>query len=351
MPTLSAAEIATLCSGVLQGEGTLVLVGANSLEDAGESEVSFVGSAAAMKSARDSRAGCLLVPRGYEAAVGRTTVEVDDPRACFARVLGVLYARPQRAAAIHPSAFIDPSAQLREGVSVGPGCVIGAGVQIGRACRIGANCVIEDEVVIGEESILYPHVTVYERVRIGARVILHSGVVLGADGFGFARVDDAYRKVPQVGSVVLEDDVEVGANSCVDRATLGNTVIGQGCKLDNLVHVGHNVKMGRHVVVAAQSGFSGGVTIGDYAVIGGQVGVADKARIDSGAIVGAKSGIVTKARVAAGEPVWGIPARPIKQHLRGLAHVGRLGEYRDELKETRRTLEELEKRVDQLFEK
>ena len=167
-------------------------------------------------------------------------------------------------------------------------------------------------------------VTLYHGVTIGERCIVHSGAVIGADGFGFEMVRGAYRKVPQVGTVRIGDDVEIGANTCIDRATLGATIIGDGTKLDNMVHIAHNCRIGRHVVIAAQTGLAGGVEIGDYAIVGGQVGVGDKARIESKAVIGSGAGILTSKIVRAGEPVWGTPARPLRQYLAQLATLSRL---------------------------
>src|SRR5262249_36222161 len=168
------------------------------------------------------------------------------------------------------------------------------------------------------------NVSIYRDVTIGDDVVLHSGCVIGADGFGFVFHNGAYEKFPQVGRVEIGNRVEIGANCCIDRAALGVTSIGDGTKLDNMVHVGHNCKIGRHVVVAAQTGFSGGVTVGDYAVIGGQVGIGDKARIESRAILGSGSGVLTSKIVHAGEVMWGTPARPLKEHLKQLAALARL---------------------------
>jgi UDP-3-O-[3-hydroxymyristoyl] glucosamine N-acyltransferase len=172
---------------------------------------------------------------------------------------------------------------------------------------------------------------------------LHSGCIIGADGFGFAFNGEYYEKFPQIGSVFIEDDVEIGANSCVDRAAFGTTRIGQGTKIDNMVHVAHNCDIGRHVVIAAQTGFSGAVKVGDYAVIGGQVGVGDKATIESRAVVGSGSGILTSKIVRAGEPVWGTPARPLRQHLEHLASVQKAPQVLKELKALKERVEKLEK--------
>jgi UDP-3-O-[3-hydroxymyristoyl] glucosamine N-acyltransferase len=186
-------------------------------------------------------------------------------------------------------------------------------------------------------------VTIYENVRIGDRAVLHSGCVLGADGFGFAFTGDHYEKFPQIGRVEIGNDVEIGANACVDRAALGATSIGDGTKLDNMVHVGHNCRIGRHVVVAAQTGFSGGVVIEDYAVIGGQVGIGDKARIESGAVLGSGCGILTSKIVRKGQVVWGTPARPLKEHLEQLANLARLPELRRQVQELRDRVLRLER--------
>src|ERR1700687_1454789 len=191
-----------------------------------------------------------------------------------------------------------------------------------------------------DDCLLHANVTIYDNVTIGNRAILHSGCVLGADGFGFVRAGDRYEKFPQIGRVKVGDDVEIGANSCVDRAALGVTVIGDGSKLDNMVHIGHNCRIGRNVVIAAQTGLSGGVVVEDDAVIGGQVGIGDKARIESGAVLGSGCGILTSKIVRKGQVVWGTPARPLKQHLEQLANLSRLPELRKELSELKKHLKE-----------
>jgi UDP-3-O-[3-hydroxymyristoyl] glucosamine N-acyltransferase len=188
-------------------------------------------------------------------------------------------------------------------------------------------------------------VTAYHGVSIGDRAVLHSGCVIGADGFGFVMADRRWEKFPQVGTVEIGDDVEIGANSCVDRAALGVTRIGEGTKLDNMVHVAHNCSIGRHVVVAAQTGFSGGVVVEDYAVIGGQVGIGDKARIESGAVLGSGCGVLTSKIVRGGQTVWGTPARPLKEYLEVLAAQARLPEMRRQLRELEQKLEDLTQRL------
>jgi UDP-3-O-[3-hydroxymyristoyl] glucosamine N-acyltransferase len=229
-------------------------------------------------------------------------------------------------------------------VHIGPHAVVGDGTRIGVATSIGAGSIVGKRVVLGEGCVLHPNVTVYDNVDIGRGAILHSGAVIGADGFGYVMEHDRWHKFPQVGRVEIGDFVEIGANSCVDRAALGVTSIGEGTKLDNLVHVAHNCRIGKHVVVAAQTGFSGGVVVEDYAVIGGQVGIGDKARIESRAVLGSGCGVLTSKIVRSGETVWGTPARPLKQHLEQLANLARLPELRRELAELKRRLAELERK-------
>jgi UDP-3-O-[3-hydroxymyristoyl] glucosamine N-acyltransferase len=220
--------------------------------------------------------------------------------------------------------------------------VIGAGSRVGSGCSIGAHVNIGRNVTIGEGCLLHANVTIYDDVSIGKGVILHAGCVIGADGFGFTMEGGRWEKFPQVGRVEIGDYVEIGANACVDRAALGVTAIGEGAKIDNMVHVGHNCRIGKHVVVAAQTGFSGGVVVEDYAVIGGQVGIGDKARIESGAVLGSGCGILTSKIVRSGQVVWGTPARPLKQYLEQLAHLARLPAIRKELSDVKQRLKKLE---------
>jgi UDP-3-O-[3-hydroxymyristoyl] glucosamine N-acyltransferase len=244
---------------------------------------------------------------------------------------------------IHPTAVVGGNVEIGALVYIGPHAVIGDGSRLGVAAAVGAGCVVGKRVSIGDGSVLNANVTVYDNVDIGRGVILHSGCVIGADGFGYVMDGGQWQKFPQVGRVEIGDFVEIGSNSCVDRAALGVTSIGEGTKLDNMVHVAHNCRIGKHVVVAAQTGFSGGVVVEDYAVIGGQVGIGDKARIESRAVLGSGCGVLTSKVVHSGETVWGTPARPLKQHLEQLANLARLPELRREMAELKRKLAELER--------
>jgi UDP-3-O-[3-hydroxymyristoyl] glucosamine N-acyltransferase len=338
MPALTVAQVAALCSGQVAGDSERLLTGANSLESAQPTDLSFVANPRAAALAPSSRAGCLLVPQTFHLSGSWSLIRAADPRAAFARALAALYPKKSPAPQIHPTAVVSPSAVISPDCFLGPYVVIGDETTIGPDCSIGAGSSIGARVTIGEQTTLHPNVTIYDGVSIGARAILHSGCVLGADGFGFSLAGDHYEKFPQVGSVEIGDDVEIGANCCIDRAALGVTRIASGAKLDNLIHIAHNCSIGKHVVVAAQAGFSGSVTIGDYAVIGGQVGIGEKAKVAAHAVVGGKSGILTAQQVGAGEPVWGIPARPLRQHLKGLANVAKLAELRNEVRELKKKL-------------
>jgi UDP-3-O-[3-hydroxymyristoyl] glucosamine N-acyltransferase len=338
----TVAAIAEVVSGAAEGDGTRIITGANTIESAGQSDLAFAAGPKTLAAAAVSRAGCLVVPLSFAPPPGTAVIHVSDPRAAFAKALELLYPRKRPPAGVHPSAVLAPSAQLGANCHVGAYASIGENARIGDDCQISAGCVLGDDVAIGSGSTIHPRVTVYDRVTIGARVIIHSGCVIGADGFGFVPAGDHYEKFPQVGVVEIGDDVEIGANCCIDRAALGVTRIGNGTKLDNLVHVAHNCSIGRHVVVVAQTGFSGSVTVGDYAVIGGQVGVGEKAKIEAKAVVGGKAGVLTAQTVHAGEPVWGIPARPLRRHLKGLAYVQKLPELNQMVRELRQRVMELD---------
>lgn len=330
-------EVAEMLGAQWEGDGELEIRRVAGVETAGPDELSFVANRKALKDAQSSAAGALIVPLDY-VNEGQTVIRVAEPRTAAAQVIQRLRPKRERTPGVHPTAILGPAVTLGVGVSVGPYVTIGAGVHIGDGTAIGAGCSIGDYVHIGQQCTLHPNVSIYYDVSIGDRVVLHSGCVLGADGFGFVMRDGAYQNFPQVGRVEIGNDVEIGANSCVDRAALGVTSIGDGTKLDNMVHVGHNCRVGKHVVIAAQSGFAGGVVIEDYAVIGGQVGIGDKARIESRAVLGSGCGVLTSKVIRSGQVVWGTPARPLKEHLQQLAALTRLPEIRREWMELKKRL-------------
>ena len=300
------------------------------LPDAGAQDLAFIGGPKYFDAGRSSAAGCIIALPSFEGTPRQTIIESPQPRAHFAQALSILYPSQPLHPGIHPLASVAPGAVVDSGAEIGAYVTVQQGARIGAHTRIGPGGFIGSNSVIGANCTLHACVCVYERVRIGDGCIIHSGAVIGADGFGFELVGSSYQKVPQVGIVSIGNDVEIGANTCIDRATLGVTEIGDGTKLDNMVHIAHNCRIGKHVVIAAQTGFAGGVIVGDYAVIGGQVGVGDKARIESKAIIGSGAGILTSKIVRAGEPVWGTPARPLRQYLAQLAVLARLAKKRGE---------------------
>jgi UDP-3-O-[3-hydroxymyristoyl] glucosamine N-acyltransferase len=325
---MTTGELAGALGLPLRGDANREIGGAAALGEAGAAELAFVSGPKYFAAGQAARAGCLIAPPEYLASDFQTVIHSPQPRAHFAQALGILYPQPALRAGIHPSASVSGDALVDSRAEIGPHVTVAAGARIGAGVRIGAGCSVGENALILRDTVLHPSVTLYSRVTVGARCIIHSGAVIGADGFGFEMSGGKYHKVPQVGTVVIGDDVEIGANTCIDRAALGATVIGDGTKLDNMVHIGHNCRVGRHVAIAAQTGLAGGVSIGDYAVVGGQVGVGDKARIEAGAVIGSGAGILTSKIVRAGEPVWGTPARPLRRYLAQLAVVARLSAKR-----------------------
>lgn len=320
-------DIAAKLEATFEGDGERRIEGVATLETAGAHQLSFVGTRRAVREAQASAAGCLLVGLDYVNSGGRTVVRVKDPRGACAQAIAWLQPPPRQRPGIHETA------------------VVGAGCEIAGDASIGAYCVLGDRVKVGTGSVLYPHVTVYRDVEIGARAVIHSGAVLGADGFGFVMRDGKYEKFPQVGRVVIGDDVEIGANSAIDRAALGVTSIGDGTKIDNMVHIGHNCRVGKHVVIVAQTGMAGGTVIEDHVVIGGQVGMGENVTVKSGAVIGSGAGILNSKVVQGGGAVyWGTPARPLREYLETLAATSRLPQLREEVELLRRRLDELEKK-------
>ncbi len=335
-------ELADWLGTTFEGNGEKEISGAAALESAGADELAFVANMRAAREAASSSAGCLIAPVEFPNPAGRTLIRSSAPRTAFARAIAYLHPAEPARAGIHRTAVVEPGADIAGDAEVGPLCFVGEGTRVGARTRLGAGCRIGRRVSIGDDCLLHANVTIYDDVDLGARVILHSGSVIGADGFGFALAGDHYEKFPQIGRVSIGDDVEIGANSTVDRAALGVTWVGEGTKLDNMVHVAHNCRIGRHVVVAAQTGFSGGVIVEDYAIIGGQVGIGDKARIESRAVLGSGCGVLTSKIVRSGQVVWGTPARPLREHLEQLASLGRLPALRKEVEDLRTRLAALE---------
>ncbi len=345
---LTGEELAALVGGrVVSGDGRKARVSrVASVEAAGHGDVTFVEDAKLFDAARASRASCLIAPPGAGVEGPACVVEAERPKLAFALAAAALRPRATRAAGVHPTAQVADGAKLGAGVHVGEYVVIEEGAELGDGALVLAGVHVGAGVRVGRGCVLHPGVVLYEGVSLGERVTLHAGVVVGADGFGYVRdAAGVYHKFPQVGTVVIEDDVEVGANTCIDRGALGETRVGRGTKIDNLVQIAHNVRIGERVVIAAQTGISGSTVIESDAVIGGQVGMGDHARVLSGAIIGSQAGVLPGKIVRPGV-WWGTPVQPLEEYKRLNALWGRLPRMREEIQELKRQLKELMSRLD-----
>lgn len=319
--------------------------GVNSLALAGPTDLCFAEHADQAEAVSASDAGAVIVPPDFPTIAGPELLRTPRPRERFFSIAERFVPRPATAG-IHPSAVVDPSAQIGEAVSIGPNAVVGADVSIGPRSVIGAGSVIEAKVSIGADCSVEANVTIQRDCEVGARCSLHSGCVIGGDGFGFVWDGSAHRKIPQLGRVVIEDEVDIGCNSCVDRATLGETRIHRGTKIDNLVQIAHNTDIGAHVILVSQSGVAGSSRLGTGTVVAGQVAISDHLEIGAGARIGGQAG-VTKD-VPAGATVFGTPARPMKQTLRELAALAQLPALLKTMKGWRAELMELKQQISEL---
>ncbi len=323
----SLKEVAEFVGGRVVGNNA-ELTGIASIQSATSGDLVFVEEGENLQLAFESGASAVIVGESAaNQAASKPLLICAHPRLAFARAAQLLCPRTASPPGIHPSAVVHPSARLGKGVNVAQRVVIGASVEIKDHSGIDAGCVIGEEVRIGHDCILYPNVTIYPGARLGDRVIVHAGAVLGSDGFGYA-CDPAtgrHEKFPQVGRLEIEDDVEIGANSTIDRGALEVTRIGRGAKIDNLVHIGHNCQIGENVVIAAQTGLSGSVVVEKNVVLGGQVGIGEHARIEEGVRLGGQSGVLpNKVFRGKGIAFWGTPARPVREYLKQLAALARL---------------------------
>ncbi|RYD34504.1 MAG: UDP-3-O-(3-hydroxymyristoyl)glucosamine N-acyltransferase [Verrucomicrobiaceae bacterium] len=331
---LTLAQLAALVRGSFpEREDCPLLTGFAALRDAGPGDFSFFGNERYLPDLRRTKASAVLVPRSFEETVeGVALVRVDNPSAAFAAV--VQRFSPSRQVfkpGIHPSAVIDPSVVADPGkVAVGPLAVIEAGVVLGEGTTIGAGCFVGEEVRMGRNCLLHPRVTVYHHCQLGDNVALHSGAVVGADGFGYEFVEGRHRKIDQVGTVQIDNDVEVGANTTIDRARFGRTWIQEGVKIDNQVQIGHNCVIGRHAILVAQAGIAGSTRVGDYAVIAAQAGVAGHLEIGPGVVVLAQAG-VTKSLLEKGQ-YMGFPAAPVAEMRRQMVQIRKTGDILRRLK-------------------
>ncbi|HET8529570.1 MAG TPA: UDP-3-O-(3-hydroxymyristoyl)glucosamine N-acyltransferase [Methylomirabilota bacterium] len=339
--SFTLGQLADALGASLLGDPGLVVTGVAPLDVAGPEQISFLTEPKYLKQAQASRAGALLVSRDVTGLAG-PLLQVDRPQQALIALLGLFHPEPSAEPGVHPTACVAREARIDPSASVGPLAVVEAEAVVGPRTHIGALSFVGRRAVLGEDVRLYPRVVVREGVRIGNRVIVHSGAVLGADGFGYAFDGRAHLKIPQVGGLRIDDDVEVGANSAIDRATLGETIVRRGTKIDNLVQIGHNCDVGEDVILVSQVGIAGSSRVGNRAMLAGQVGVADHVTIGAGAILTAKSGVPND--VPPGEVWSGIPSRPTSEQKRIWAGESQLPELIKRVRALEKRLRELEER-------
>jgi len=333
------ADLAIRLGAEAVGEGDLQIRGVRPLDTAEKEHLSFLHNQKYAGQALESNAGAILVA-DPSSLPGRNLLVCPEPYLALARALELFYPFERPQAGVHPTAVVADDVSLGDGTTIGPLAVVGPGARIGDRAIVGPGCILGSEVEIGEDCLLHPRVVVEDRCAIGDRCILHSGVVVGADGFGFATIEGIHHKVPQVGVVVLEDDVELGANVCVDRAALGETRIGRGTKVDNLVQVAHNVSVGEHCLLVAQVGISGSCKIGHHTVFGGQSGCSGHLTIGNGVVLAARA--VAIKDVPDGVTLSGYPGRPHREWLKANANLQRLDGLRQRVKELEGRIADLE---------
>ncbi|HMO82222.1 MAG TPA: UDP-3-O-(3-hydroxymyristoyl)glucosamine N-acyltransferase [Pyrinomonadaceae bacterium] len=336
---MKASEIAEVIGGELIGSSEAEVLSVADIARAANGQASFYDRSGPLP---PTAASVVIVSAdarpGLAVANDTAYIVVRKPKLAFARLAALLHTPEHRGPGIHPDADIAEDALLGEGVFAAAFCSVGTGSAVGGGTHLLEGAKIGSGVSIGSNCVIHPNVVIYDGCSVGDNVILHAGVVVGADGFGFVKGDDGeYIKFPQIGAVAIENDVEIGANTCIDRGALGLTRIGAGTKIDNLVQVGHNVDIGKRCVIAAQTGISGSVVIEDDCIIGGQVGFGDHVRVLSGAVIGSQAGVLPGKIVRPGV-WWGTPIQPLDDFKRQNAHVKGLGRLKEEIKELKRSL-------------
>lgn len=336
---MKASEIATLLDAELEGGADPEITGAAPLDRAGPGDVSFVAKARYLSYVEPSRAGLLLVSAELEDRVDRDRprIVLGDVHAALTRLLPRLYPEAAPEPGVHGTAIVAEDADVAADVAIGPYAVVGPRARIGRGAVLGSHVVVGEDCVVGEDVRLHPHVVLYERTKLGARTIVHAGTRLGVDGFGYAAVDGRPRKVPQIGDCVVGADVEIGANVTIDRGSIGSTEIGDHVKIDNMVHIGHNVRVGAGTTIVAQVGIAGSTRVGQGVTLAGQVGVTGHVEIGSGAVVAAQAGVF--GDIPAGETWSGYPARPHSEALRAQASLFRLAKLQARVRDLERKIE------------
>ncbi|MDQ2686400.1 MAG: UDP-3-O-(3-hydroxymyristoyl)glucosamine N-acyltransferase [Armatimonadota bacterium] len=339
----TVGQLAALVNGSVEGDESIPILGISSIEDAQDGDITFAENDKLLSSAGRSRASAVIASASSKAltALGqKPVIRVKNPRFAFAQMLRIFAPEPKVYKGIHPTAVIGDDARLGHNVSVHALAVLGDNVTLGENCVVYPFAYLGDNVTLGDNCVIYPHVVLHDDTEIGNSVVIHSGSVLGTDGFGYMFIENRHYKIPQIGRVIVGDDVEIGANVTIDKARTGSTRIGAGSKIDNLVHIGHNVTVGRNCVIVAQVGVSGSVDIGDGVILAGQVGIKDHVKIGDGSIVAAKSGVI--GDLPPQSFVSGRYGRPHGQEMRSLAVYGKLPEMSKQIKNLEARLAALE---------
>ncbi len=322
-------DIADLIGGEIIGDGEVEINGVSGISEVKEGDITFLSGAKLLKELKSSRAAAVIVDKAVN-DIGKPQVIASNPLYAFARLLAHFYVKPHQYKGISEKAVVSEKAAIGENITIYPFAHISDNAAIGSGTVIYSGVFIGVGSIIGNDCVIYPNVTVREGVNIGSRVIIHAGAVIGSDGFGYVFEDGMHRKIPQVGSVIIEDDVEIGANVTIDRATTGNTIIGRGTKIDNLVQIGHNVRIGSNVILVSQVGIAGSADLGDGVILGGQVGVADHATLEAGTMVGAKGGAMGEMKKGV---YSGILPMPHRDWLKAMAVFAKLPELNKKIKE------------------
>ena len=343
-------EFAKLAGGVIVGDGATMIEGITNFENPLKGHISFAQDEKSFKTLEASEISCIIVPKQISQS-SKVLIQVEYPKRAWAQILRELFPAKKFPGTISPHASIAPTARIGKNVTVESYVTIADHVIIGDDAVLCSHVFVGENVKIGAHSVIHPNVTLYENCEVGARVVIHAGTVIGADGFGYVATPAAHEKLPQIGNVVIEDDVEIGACTTVDRAAIGSTRIGKGCKIDNLVQIAHNVVVGPHTVISAQTGISGSCKIGSHVTMGGSVGVGDHVEIGDWTMVGAGAGFPSNKKVPGKQIVFGQPARPYAEARRQIGAQLRAAETLDDVRMLKKKVVELEKKLEDASKK